>query len=100
MAAPTEDLIQMQFKDCFTFASSTSSTKCLQQASGFFLPVCKRNNTFIVVFRQNAFDLLVALGRVLAECLNLLSSRGKGNSKVNRSASGAAGVAGFQEEFV
>ncbi|XP_058277638.1 DENN domain-containing protein 3 isoform X2 [Hirundo rustica] len=50
--------------------------------------------------RQYAFDLLVALGRVLAEGLNLLSSHGKSNSKVNRSASGAAGVTRFQEEFV
>lgn len=69
-----------------------------------FLPVCKRNNTFIVLFKQNAFDLLVVLGRVLAGGLNLLSSHGSGNSQVrpdisHSSASGAAGVTGFQGEF-
>lgn len=66
--------------------------------------VCKTNNTFIVLFRQNAFDLLVVLGRVLAGGLNLLSSHGSGNSQVrpdisHSSASGAAGVTGFQGEF-
>lgn len=100
LAASSEELIQVQFKDHFTFALSMPLTKCLQQASGFFLPVCKRNNTFIVLFRQNAFDLLVTLGRKLVESLKLLSSHGKGNSRVNRSASGAAGVTGFQEVFV
>lgn len=99
LAASSEELIQMQFKDHFTFALSTSLTTCLQQASGFFLPVYKKNNTIIVLFRQNAFDLLVALKRVLAEGLKLLSSHGKSSSRVNRSASGAADVTGFQEEF-
>lgn len=70
----------------------------------FFLPVCKRNNTFIVLFRQNAFDLLVALGRLLAGGLNLLSSHGGSNSQgrpdiSHSSASGAADVTGFQREF-
>lgn len=86
LAASSEELIQMQFKYHFTFALSTSLTTCLQQASGFFLPVYKRSNTFIVLFRQNAFDLLVAVGRVLAEGLNLLSSHEKSSSRVNRSA--------------
>lgn len=42
LAASSEELIQMQFKDHFTFALSTSLTTCLQQASGFFLPVYKK----------------------------------------------------------
>lgn len=100
LAASSKKLIQMEFKDHFTFALSMSLTTCLQEASGFFLPDNEKNNTFIVLFRQCAFDLLVALGRVLAEGLNLLSSHGKSNSKVNRSASCAAGVTGFPGRIV
>ena len=102
--ASSDESVQMQFKDHFIFALSTSSTGCLQHASGFFLPVCKRNNTLIILFGQNAFDLLVALGRVLAGGLNLLSSHGSGSSQARpdisrSSASGAAGTAGFQGEI-
>ena len=67
--ASSDESVQMQFKDHFIFALSTSSTGCLQHASGFFLPVCKRNNTLIILFGQNAFDLLVALEECWLEAL-------------------------------
>ena len=104
LAASSDESVQMQFKDHFIFALSTSLTRCLQHALGFFLPVCKSNNTFIVLFGQNAFDLLVALVRVLAGGLNLLFCHGSSNSQArpdisHSSASGAEGVTGFQGEF-
>lgn len=95
----------MQFKDHFICALSTSSSRCLQHASGYVLPVCKRNNTVIVSFRQNDFGLLLPLGRVLTGDPNLLFSLGSCNSQARpdvscSSASGAAGLTGFQVEFV
>lgn len=57
--------VEMQFKDHFIFALSTSSlTRFLQHASEFILHVFKGNSTFLVLFRENAFNLLVVLGRV------------------------------------
>lgn len=52
---PMMNQYRWEFKDHFIFALSTSLTKCLQRGSGFFLPVWKRNNTFMVLFRQNTF---------------------------------------------
>lgn len=79
LTVSSEELIQMQFKDHFTFALSMSLTTCLQQASGFFLPVYKKNkqNPFIVLFRQNAFNPLVALGRYWLKVLTCCLPMGK-----------------------
>ncbi|OWK49921.1 DENN domain-containing protein 3 [Lonchura striata] len=78
-------------QDSIIYIINTHSMSCNKQLNDHRSDVTdiiveKRNGTP----RQNAFELLVALGRVLAEGLNLLSSHGKSSSSVSRSAIGAA----------
>jgi len=60
---------EMQFKDHFVFVLSASSTRFLHHSSEFILHVFKGNSTFLVLFGENAFNLLVALGRVKLKAL-------------------------------